>query len=105
IWMNYGPCGVTLVPKRDNSQLDRRRFGGGHDLTLGNELGRRQVAERAVWPALIVVDPPRFDLGLCVGDRRELVHVQTFVAEPPVKRFDERVFDGFARADEVQLYA
>jgi hypothetical protein len=40
---------LTLVPKRDDSQLDRRRFGGGHDLMLGDELARHQVAERAVW--------------------------------------------------------
>jgi hypothetical protein len=61
---------------------------------LGDELGRRQVAERAVWAALIVVDSPRFDLGLGVGHRRELVYGQTFVAEPPVKRFDEGVSTG-----------
>jgi len=48
---------------------------------LGDELARRQVAERAVWPALIVVQSPGFDLGLRVGDRRELVHVQTLVPE------------------------
>ena len=55
--------------------------------------------------ALIAIDPPRFDRDLCVSQRLELMHVQTFVAEPPVKRFDERVFDGFARSNEVELHA
>jgi hypothetical protein len=39
---------------------------------LLDELGLRQVAERAVWPALIVVNAPRFDLRLCVRNRGEL---------------------------------
>ena len=58
-----------------------------------------------MWPALIVVQSPGFDLGLRVGDRRELVHVQTLVPEPPIERLDKRVFDGLAGADEVELHA
>jgi len=37
------------------------------------------------------------------GERRELVHVQTFVSQAPVKRFNEGVFHGFARSNEVEL--
>src|SRR4029434_4959106 len=56
----------------------------------------------AVWPALIIVDAPRFDLRLGVGHRGELLHVQTFVPYSPVERLDERVLHGFAGADEVE---
>jgi hypothetical protein len=34
-----------------------------------------------VWPALIVVDVPRFDLRPRILDGRELVHVQALVAQ------------------------
>ena len=47
----------------------------------------------------------RFDLGLRVRERRELVHVQTLIPQPAIKRFDERVLDGFARPDEIKLHA
>lgn len=80
-------------------------FDHPHVLTSRNELVRGQVAERAVGPTSIVVEPPRFDLGLRVRERRELVHVQTLIAQPAIKRFDERVFDGFARLYEIKLYA
>src|SRR5947209_17016495 len=46
-------------------------FGWPHSLTLGHELVRRQVTERAVWPMLIVVQAPRFDLDLRVPDLNE----------------------------------
>jgi hypothetical protein len=68
-------------------------FGGPCHPTLTDKLLRRQVAERAVWAALIVVDPPGFALRLGVRDRRELVHIQTFIPQPSIKRFDERVFN------------
>src|SRR5262252_7481256 len=80
-------------------------FDDPHRLTLLGELVRRQVAERAVWSALIVVQAPRFDLGLRVGDRRELVHIQALVPEPPIERLDERVFNGLPGANEVELHA
>ena len=57
-----------------------------------------------MWSARIVVDAPRFDLLLRVGQRRELVDVQTLIAQPAVKGFDEGVFHGFARANEVELH-
>src|SRR5436309_6498654 len=77
-------------------------FGDPYRLTLLDELGRHQVAERAVGPALIVVDAPCFDLRLGVSHRGELLHVQTFVPESPVERLDERIFYGFAGTDEVE---
>jgi hypothetical protein len=58
---------------------------------LCDELGRRQVAERAVWPALIVVDSPPFDLGLGVGNRRELVHLILFGERRLMRVLDEFV--------------
>ena len=51
-------------------QLSARKSGFFDDpvLTLCGVLVRCQVAERAVWSALIVIDAPRFDLRLSVGD-------------------------------------
>jgi len=63
------------------------------------------MPERAVWPTLIVVDTPRFDLGLCVLDRRELMDVEALVAEAPVERLDVGVFHRFSRPNEIELYA
>ncbi len=34
---------------------------------------------------LIVIDPPRFDLGLRIFDRRELMDVQALVAQAAFK--------------------
>ena len=59
-------CLLTLVPLRDRLQLERRVFDGPILLTLPDELVRCQMAERAMWSALIVIDAPRFDRGLCV---------------------------------------
>jgi hypothetical protein len=39
-----------------------------------------------MWPALIMVDAPRFDLGLRILERCELVDVEAFVSEPSVER-------------------
>jgi hypothetical protein len=58
---DVGPVTRQFSPKKGDC------FGDPYRLTLLDELGRRQVAERAVWPALIVVDAPRFDLRLCVA--------------------------------------
>jgi hypothetical protein len=45
--------------------------------------------------ALIVIDAQRFDLRLRIGERRELMDVHTLIAQPALKRFDERVFHRF----------
>ncbi len=42
---------------------------------------------------------------LRIRDRRELVDVQTLIAQPPVKRLDEGVFHGFPGPNEIQLHA
>ena len=52
--------------------------------------------------AVIVIRPPCFDEGLCLGERGELVHVQALITEPPVKRFNKRAFHGLAAANEVE---
>ena len=46
--------------------------------------------------ALVLVPSPRLDLGPCVGQRQEPMGVQAFVAEKPVKAFDEGVVGRFA---------
>ena len=82
-----------------------RFFGGPDHLTLSNKLIRRQVAERAVRAALIIVEPPGFNDVLGLGERAELVHVQTLVSQASVKRFNEGVFHRFAGPNKVELQA
>jgi hypothetical protein len=43
-------------------------FGGPAHLTLCDKLVWGQVPERAVGAALIIVEPPRFDDGLRLGE-------------------------------------
>ena len=69
-------------------------------LMFGDKLRGGQVAQGTVRSVLVVVAPPRFDNLLRVGDRRELMHVEAFVAQLSVEGFDERILDGFARPNE-----
>lgn len=52
-----------------------------------------------------MIDPPRFNDRLGLDQRGELVHVQTLIAETPVKRLNECAFDGFPRSNKIELYA
>ena len=54
---------------------------------------------------VIIVNSPRFDLRLGIGQRKELLHVQALVPKSPVKRLDERVIDRFAWPNEIELHA
>jgi len=55
--------------------------------------------------ARIGIEPPGFDLGARILDRRELMNIQTLVAPSSVEGLDIGVFDGFARSNEIQLHA
>ena len=52
----------------------------------------------------IVVDPPGFDLGARILDRKELRDVQALVAQPAVERLYVPVLSRLSRMDEVELY-
>ena len=80
-------------------------FGGPDPLTLSNKLIRRQVAERAVRAALIIVEPPDFNDVLGLGERAELVHVQTLVSQAAVKGLNKGILHRFAWSNEVELHA
>jgi hypothetical protein len=83
---------VCVGPENETADASEKRLlGSPLDLTLGGKLVRCQVPERAVWPALIVVDAPRLDLGAGMLDGRELV--------PEFNAAAERTF-GYRR-DEV----
>ncbi len=56
-------------------------------------------------PTVIVSHPPRFDDRLRVTERGELMHVQTFIAQAPIKRFNEGILHGFTGPNKVELYA
>ena len=51
---------------------------------------------------LVKVPSPRLDLALGVGQIQKPMHVQTFIAEPTVERFDKGIVCGLASAAEVQ---
>ena len=55
-------------------------------LPLHGKLVRRQMAERAVRTALIVVEPPGFDLRASVLDGGKLVDVETLGAESSLRQ-------------------
>ena len=54
---------------------------------------------------LIIVEPPGFNLCLGIGERSELVHVQTLISQETVKGFNKGILHGFARPNEVELHA
>ena len=62
-----GDLDVGPIPRQFLTRTDGF-FGSSDYLTLSNKLIRRQVAERAVRAALIIVESPRFDDGLCLGE-------------------------------------
>ena len=64
------------------------------------ELGRGPVAERAVWPLLVVVAAPSTDDGARGVQTLEPMVVEALVAEPAVKTFDEGVLRRLAGRDE-----
>ena len=52
-----------------------------------------------------VVVAPSFEPGAQIVHRDELVHVRTFIAQPPVERLDQPVVRGLAGTREVELEA
>lgn len=54
---------------------------------------------------LIVIDPPRFDDGLRVGEGCELMDVQAFVPQARVKRFDMPIVGRLSQSGEVEGHA
>ena len=58
-----------------------------------------------MWPMMIVIGPPRFDLAPGLVDRQELVGIETFVPQSAVEGFDKAVFHGLSGPDEVSCHA
>ena len=79
-WLvDVGPILRQVITRTDGF------FGDLLSLTLFEKLVRGQVPECAMWAAVIVIHPPRFDDGLGLGERGELVHVQTLISQSSVK--------------------
>jgi hypothetical protein len=55
--------------------------------------------------ALVILPPPPFDLGLCIGQRQEPVCIEALVTQSTVEGFDKGIVGRFARPGEVQRYA
>jgi hypothetical protein len=71
---DVGPTSGQILTRTDDF------FSGLNHLTLPNKLIRRQVAERAVRAALIIVESPGFNDLLGLSERAELVHAQTLAS-------------------------
>jgi hypothetical protein len=67
------------------------------------ELGRRQGAETAMWPPMIVVVAPCVDGLACFSQREEHVLVEALIAKFAVERFDEGILHRLAGFDVVPL--
>jgi hypothetical protein len=58
-----------------------------------------------VWPVLIIIDTPRFNDQLGLGQRGKLMHVQTFIAQAAVERLNGGILHRFSGSGEVELDA
>jgi|CXWL01.1.fsa_nt_gi hypothetical protein len=67
-------------PKADNSKAGLPGYGGACCLKLCCKCRWGHVLEGIMGTLLIVVGPPRFDQGLRVVEREELMLGQAFVA-------------------------
>jgi hypothetical protein len=54
------------------------------------------MAERAMGPMLLLVQPPRFILRRSLSEGREVVHGRAFIAQSAVNALNEGVFHWFA---------
>jgi len=64
-------------------------------------LDRRPVAERRVWPPVVVISHPRGNPRPRIGKPAEQAFVQELVAHAAVERLHEAVLHRLARRDEV----
>ena len=69
------------------------------------KLSGSEISQRTMWPLVVVIAPPSFDLAARVGQRDEPVGVQAFFTQAPIKAFDETVLHRFSRVDEMQPHA
>src|SRR5690606_30092462 len=63
------------------------------------------IAERAVRPDVIEIEPPRFDAAPRVGQAKKPVQIEALVAKLSVEALDEAVLDRLTRSDEGQGHA
>jgi hypothetical protein len=61
------------------------------------------MAQRTMWPSIIVIIPPLLDLAPRVFDRQELTDVQTFIAKTAIKTLNMPVICRLSRSSEVEL--
>src|SRR6187200_1419654 len=55
-----------------------------------------------MWPAAVVVETPSLDDPAGVGEIKEPVLVEAFIAEPAVEAFNEGILGRLAEVDEVE---
>ena len=57
-----------------------------------------------MWPTLILVDSPRFNLLSRIVHRHEHLRIQTLTSKSPVETLNHRILQGFSRSDKIQLH-
>ena len=67
-----------------------------------SELCRRQIRQRAIRPASVVVLPPRFKFFPRILHREEQVGVEAFIPQPAIEALDQTVLHRPAGPDEVE---
>ena len=72
-------------------------------MLASDELGWREIAERAVRPDRVGVLPPGLDEAPRRLEGREPMLVQAFITQPPIEALHVGVLHRLAGVDEVQL--
>ena len=86
--------GLSLsgLPFRESSQPEPRAFSTiGCPWRCANSFGGRCPSE-LLWAMVIVIHPPGFDNGLCLGERGNRRHGQALITALPGTRFNTGMF-------------
>ena len=67
------------------------------------KLGRRSVAEAAMWPFFVVLCPPIGDLDACIEQVSEPTHAQALFSQPAVKALHMGILNRLAGLDVAQV--
>lgn len=68
---------------------------------MGDEHDRRWMAEHAIGPMLLLLQPSCFIRRLSLNEGREVMHGQAFIAQSAVNALNEGAFHWFAGLNEV----
>ena len=70
---------------------------------MSRKFGRREIAQRTMWPGIVVIVLPRVQHNSDLGEGGEQRLVQQLVAQAGVEALDEGILGGLAGSDVVPL--